>query len=51
MVIQGAGAVMVDHLNDVRIVAVITLILLTAFTFFGMEIASRVRQHFWRLVD
>ena len=41
--LQKAGHVhMIDHLNDTRIVAVITLILLTLFCFCGMEIASKV---------
>ena len=33
---------MVDDANDVRIIGVITLVALTGFTFFGMEIASKV---------
>ncbi|XP_055357606.1 LOW QUALITY PROTEIN: solute carrier family 12 member 3-like [Paramacrobiotus metropolitanus] len=36
-----------QHLNDVRVIAVITLILLTGFTFFGMEIASKLQSVFF----
>ncbi|GAU95054.1 hypothetical protein RvY_06735 [Ramazzottius varieornatus] len=38
---------MVDAANDVRIIGVITLVALTGFTFFGMEIASRLQLVFF----
>jgi hypothetical protein len=41
------GYYMVDALNDVRIISVITLVALTAFTFFGMEIASKLQLVFF----
>ena len=42
---------MVDPLNDVRIISVITLVALTAFTFFGMEIASRLQLVFFVIIS
>ncbi|GAV06346.1 hypothetical protein RvY_16355 [Ramazzottius varieornatus] len=42
---------MVDSLNDIRIIGIITLVALTGFTFFGMEIAAKLQIVFFVIIS
>lgn len=47
---QEHSAIMVDELNDIRIVGCITVVLLLAISVAGMEWEAKVRdKHFWLL--